>query len=103
MNPPGEGGWLEDWWRKYGTYKGPPTGVDRDASNVEGGKWGRPDRGRGGRNRLAEQGYMVRPGPGGKVKGGKTASAGMGGRDRWELTLVQVNRQAKTGRGGING
>ena len=46
---------------------------------------------------------MVRPGPGGKVKGGKTASAGMGGRDRWELTLVQVNRQAKTGRGGING
>ena len=46
--------WFEEWRRKYGSEKGEPTGVDRDASDVEGSERGttglgkrRPKRARG--------------------------------------------------------
>ena len=58
-----------------------------------------PDRGRGGRNGLVVRGCRGRQGPGEKVEGGKTASAGTVSRVRREWTLVQVDRRSSTGRG----
>ena len=47
---------------------------------------------------LVVWGYRGQEGPGEQVKGRKTASAGTGGGGREEWTLVQVDRQSKTGR-----
>ena len=48
--PAGDGSAFRKWWRVDRTKRGEPTGVYRDASDVEGGKMGCTDGGKGFRS-----------------------------------------------------
>ena len=91
---------YEEWWRKDGTQKGEPTGVDRDDKMPRAAKEGKPYEGRGRRNGLAAQGCRNQQGTGEQVEGVKIASVDTGGVGQREWTLVQVDKRSKNEIGG---